>query len=422
MEIDITVKLTNEGLLKYALLNGIIDLDEVSKKVDMNMIEKVNKIHPYAITSPTQKFTRWQTYIKDESKASKRRSVSDKTELGLYKKLADYYGVTDDPDVCTVQELFEKWIPYKRSVTSSENTIYRHIAHWNKYCKNTDVALMNIENISTTTLEIWANKIIKENNLTRKEWQNVKTIISGMFELACSDGEKLLIKNPWIGVKIKVKYRQVTKKSSESQVFTGDDYARLIDTCHQLYLKTNNEAYLAIEINSYFGLREGELVALEKSDVDFKHMQLHVHKEQVLERILQKDGHYKYEFKIVDHTKTYTDRYVPIIEKSKLLLENIINKHAGIEGEKGYLFLRDGHPLNTKQIDYALKHSCEVAGIPYRSSHKIRKTYASRLNAGGLPIDAIRELLGHTDAETTFKYLFNVYPKKETVNIIENSL
>ncbi|MSS11491.1 site-specific integrase [Clostridium sp. WB02_MRS01] len=31
----------------------------------------------------------------------------------------------------------------------------------------------------------------------------------------------------------------------------------------------------------------------------------------------------------------------------------------------------------------------------------MRKTFASRLNANGVPIDEIRTLLGHADAQTT---------------------
>jgi hypothetical protein len=42
--------LTQEELLKYALSNGMINLDEVSKQVKMEMINRIEEVHNYKIT------------------------------------------------------------------------------------------------------------------------------------------------------------------------------------------------------------------------------------------------------------------------------------------------------------------------------------------------------------------------------------
>ncbi|MBP9997003.1 MAG: site-specific integrase, partial [Lachnospiraceae bacterium] len=57
-----------------------------------------------------------------------------------------------------------------------------------------------------------------------------------------------------------------------------------------------------------------------------------------------------------------------------------------------------------------------------KSSHKMRKTYASLLNANGVPIDAIREQLGHSNLSTTYGYIYNPLTEAETYDLIAGAL
>jgi len=105
--------LTQEELLKYAINNGMINLDEVSRNVNMKMIDKVKEIHTYTITAPSAliKDQRWQTYVADDTKKTGRRLVKAQTEEDLYKKLAKFYGIIEDGNVLTMNDMFEKWLP-----------------------------------------------------------------------------------------------------------------------------------------------------------------------------------------------------------------------------------------------------------------------------------------------------------------------
>jgi hypothetical protein len=110
-----------------------------------------------------------------------------------------------------------------------------------------------MKTLTTLDLESWANSLIKDNNMTRKEWQNVKVIIGGIWDYTY---RKNLIKtNPWAAIKISVKCRQISKKSPETQVFVGDDIDKLIAMCQEMYNTNQNESYLAILFNLYCGLR-----------------------------------------------------------------------------------------------------------------------------------------------------------------------
>lgn len=61
-------------------------------------------------------------------------------------------------------------------------------------------------------------------------------------------------------------------------------------------------------------------------------------------------------------------------------------------------------------------------GLKTKSTHKMRKTYASNLNAHGVPLDSIRELLGHNNLSTTLGYIYNPLTEKETYNLISQAL
>jgi site-specific recombinase XerD len=48
--------------------------------------------------------------------------------------------------------------------------------------------------------------------------------------------------------------------------------------------------------------------------------------------------------------------------------------------------------------------------------------YASLLSANGVPLDAIRELLGHSDLQTTLGYIYNPLTDTETADLIAKAL
>ena len=413
--------LTQEELLKYALNNGMIDLDEVSEKANMKLIEKVDKIHKFKITKLNGKNDqRWQTYVLDSTKKNGRKILKAVEKKELYNKLAEFYNIIDTVEPSkTMEEVFLKWIPYKRSITNSENTIQRHINHWKKYFSGMSIVKKSMTNIDVMLLESWANTLIKDHNLTRKEWQNLKTIINGIWSYAFRTG---IIKiNPWESVKITVRFKQVNKKTPEEEVFIGDELDKIIIKCNEYYELTKNEVYLAVIFNFYCGLRVGELTGLKFKDIDFENNHISVERE-VVQNILQNaDGSKNYDWEIVEHTKTYNHRFIPLIPKAKDILLKIINERGKGIDNNNFLFMRNGSYLNKEQVNQSLWRVCEACGVEKKSSHKIRKTFASKLNANGVPIDEIRVLLGHTNTMTTLGYIYNPLPKDRTLQMIEDS-
>lgn len=116
-----------------------------------------------------------------------------------------------------------------------------------------------------------------------------------------------------------------------------------------------------------------------------------------------------------EHTKTNNDRFVLVVPKAIAIL-NMIPK------ESEYVFVRDGNRITARQVAYVLEKYAQRQGIPTKSTHKMRKTYASNLNANGVPLDCIREMLGHSNLATTLAYIYNPLTEKETYDLITKAL
>ena len=107
----------------------------------------------------------------------------------------------------TFHDLFEEWLAYKSNLVNSNNTIVRHRQHYRKYFEPSKLDGKRIGLVNDLLLETICNHIVRDYNMSRKEWNNVKTILNGMFDYALR--KHYLTENPMQSVSIYVKYRQV---------------------------------------------------------------------------------------------------------------------------------------------------------------------------------------------------------------------
>ena len=121
------------------------------------------------------------------------------------------------------------------------------------------------------------------------------------------------------------------------------------------------------------------------------------------------------QYEIVEHTKTNRDRFVVLVPKAVNLLQKL-------DRDGDYIFMRDGSRITSGQIAYVLEKYAQRQGVATKSTHKMRKAYASNLNANGVPLDCIRELLGHSSLSTTLGYIYNPLTEKETYDLISRAL
>ena len=402
-------KADNQKLNQYDILSAltaddIINTDNVQEAIMNAQKEKLlSKMHPYKITEPKSESGRWQTYYRDVH--GKRKIIRAQTKDALLEKLIPIYFQDSYLDKFTFSDLFSEWLKYKRTVTDSPNTIKRHEQHYNRYFERSELHSMPVRQMDTLLLESECNRLVKEYSMSRKEWNNVKTILIGCFEYAVR--KQYITENPMDGVKILVKYRQVVKKTGKTETYNTEELENLNKYLDQMYTETEDVAFLAVKINFLLGLRVGELVALKWEDYK-EQLHLHVVREEVRN---QETGFYD----VVEHTKTNRDRYVVLVPKAIAILEKIPKEGC-------YIFMRNGERITSRQIAYVLEKFAERQGTRTKSTHKMRKTYASNLSANGVPLDCIREMLGHSSLSTTLGYIYNPLTESETYNLISKAL
>lgn len=115
---------------------------------------------------------------------------------------------------------------------------------------------------------------------------------------------------------------------------------------------------------------------------------------------------------------------MPLTAEAKRIIERIekINKEYGYK-YKDFLFVRDGNCISPDAVDAQVKRGCEYIGIPVKTMHKIRKTYASTLLHNGVNISIVKDMLGHADESTTLKhYIYNIEDSEETDYKVLNAL
>ena len=74
--------------------------------------------------------------------------------------------------------------------------------------------------------------------------------------------------------------------------------------------------------------------------------------------------------------------------------------------------------MTKKQVDHEIRVICKILGIIPKSSHDIRRTYASILDENGVPTALRKKLMGHSLTPMEKSYLVDGFSAKEIVIIM----
>lgn len=318
-----------------------------------------------------------------------RKPISSSTYEGLIDKLYDqFFGAT----ATTMETYFETWMEWREKETSiSKKTIKENRFMWNCLLKNKDITLIPLKELTAKDLIIYFRNITKGRQITRKRFNDLKSIMNGILYLAVENDiiERNCLRD--------INYKQFSYKSGNTKITPYTEEERL-----QIINHLGDDFYsLAIKLDFYLILRIGELKGLRWDDIsgDFLHVQRFVDdKNEIVEDI---KGH-----------ASDGKRYMPLTPKAKEILAQIQTLNPNSE----YIFIRDGQPLATVTFNRRLKKCCEELGIEYRSSHKLRFSTASIMYKNGMEDTELQKLLGHTSLTMTHHYLRNITSLEETAS------
>lgn len=424
-----TLELRNSIQITLQTIDSCNNLQNFNtKKEDVSMIKMLkqnakNKFiddnHPYKITEPTKKNQRFMTYFKPIDGKGDRIKIVAPTKEALYQKLCNYYFVKPK---LTLSSLYEEWEVRRKKLNISDRTINRNYNDWVKYYIPHKIAKQPLSTITSKDIEDFFNESIKKYNMTSKQVNNMKIIIKDILHMATRNG--YISTNPFINAEISFRScYPPNKKPDDERIYLPEEKAKIITALNKEILEFPNQTDAhAILLLFYIGVRIGELVAIKKSDIDFEKKTLHIHRTETI--INDENG--KSKVVVANHTKKkspYGDRYIPLTENSIQIINQVleINKKYSYSDDD-FLFVDQDGRTKIREIDNRIRKMCRNANIPTKSAHNIRRTVASQLKLKGIDINTIAKFMGHSDTNTTLKYIYNLETETKTHQSIIKAL
>lgn len=142
--------------------------------------------------------------------------------------------------------------------------------------------------------------------------------------------------------------------------------------------------WVAAELLYATGMRVGELVGIDLSDVDLN------------QRVVRVIG------------KGDKERVVPFGKPAALAIEHWLEHGrpalVSAATDRAFLLGSRGARVGQRQVRDAIHGLCQAAGVPDISPHSLRHSAATHLLAGGSDLRSVQEVLGHSSLNTTQRY------------------
>jgi integrase len=237
-----------------------------------------------------------------------------------------------------------------------------------------------ISDVQARPAELWLQSL----RLTPRSRAEVRGLLRILWEFAMWRGDVPTQRNPMELVTIK----GASKRTSKPRSLTVDEF--------QLFAQRLGEPFHTIALVCVcFGLRISEALALKWSDVDWLSGKLSVERGIVRQR--------------VDDVKTETSHKAITITQTMIEALKLWKQTTQFSAQEDWIFASPSQlgrlPWSADSVNDAYKKAASAAKVAHVSTHSMRHTYRSWLDAVGTPIAVQQKLMRHADIRTTM----NVY-------------
>lgn len=284
---------------------------------------------------------------------------------------------TEPSNVPLVHNLFERYkaekMPERRNTKRTYIVWFKHyvLPRWGA-CAITDVQARDVE--------LWLQSL----NLAPRSKAHLRGLLRTLWDFAMWSRDIPVQRNPIELVTVK----GATKRLKKPRSLTVDEFQRFIAHLQEPFRLM---ALLCVT----FGLRISECLALKWSDIDWLDRTLSIER-----RIVSQT---------VDSTKTEESQRKMAVDSAVLETLRLWKQFAQFPAPHDWVFASPTSlgrlPWSYAQVWDYYAYASRDAGIGHVSTHVLRHTYRSWLDAVGTPIAVQQKMMRHTDIRTTL----NIY-------------
>jgi site-specific recombinase XerD len=261
------------------------------------------------------------------------------------------------------EELLESFISAKRIEGCSEKTL--------NYYESTIKLLLasllkELHDVTTNDIRCYLADFQSKNGSSKVTIDNIRRIFSSFFSWL--EDEDYIVKSP---------VRRIHKVRSEitvKEVVSDEHLEKLRDSCNEV------RDLAMIDFLASTGVRVGELVKIDRKDIDFQERQC------------------------VVMGKGNKERTVYFNARTKVHLQNYLATRTDEDPALFVSFARPHTRLTISGVEVRLRELGRRAEVCRIHPHKFRRTLATMAIDKGMPIEQVQRLLGHCKIDTTLHY------------------
>lgn len=223
-----------------------------------------------------------------------------------------------------------------------------------------------VQEVETDDLRMYLTDYQETKHSSRVTIDNIRRILSSFFSWL--EDEDYILKSPVRRI------HKVKSASTIKETYSDEALEKMRDNCDNL------RDLALIDILASTGMRVGELVLLNREDIDFSERECIVFGKGDKERVVYFDARTK--IHLQNYLDSRTDGNHALFVSLRIPCERL--KIGGIE-----VRLRElGRRLNIQKVH----------------PHKFRRTLATMAIDKGMPVEQLQRLLGHQRIDTTMQY------------------
>lgn len=261
------------------------------------------------------------------------------------------------------QKLIDAFVYAKRIEGCSEKTL--------KYYRTTIEAMTEaidkgVRHMQTDDLRVYLTEYQEKHGSSRVTIDNIRRILSSFFSWL--EDEDHILKSPVRRI------HKVKTATNIKETYTDEELEKMRDNCTEL------RDLAIVDMLASTGMRIGEMVLLNKVDINFNERECVVFGKGDKERVVYFDA------------------------RTKIHLQNYINSRTDSDPAL-FVTLRTPHTrITIGGIESRLREMGKTLEIDKVHPHKFRRTLATMAIDKGMPIEQLQQLLGHKRIDTTLQY------------------